>query len=141
MASSVLLVVAAGAFVELVIQATCLPVRPTVLRSCLRLTAADQPNGVVTTALAGTGGRYGWNDPPETRFARGDSAVRGGDGQTRTRQHGRLANWPGDVRARLAVVQARQADCQDRQLPGRPYGLLHLRPDEDRHGRRRGDGV
>ena len=36
----------------------------------------------------------------------------------------------------LAVVEARQADRQDGQLPSRAPGLLHLGPDESRHGRR-----
>ena len=51
------------------------------------------------------------------------------------------AGRPGHLPARLALVPAREADRQDRQLPGRPHWLLHLRPDESRHGRRRGDGI
>src|SRR6266851_7139440 len=39
------------------------------------------------------------------------------------------------------MVQARQADRADRQLPGGAPGIFHLRPDEGGHGRRPGDGV
>ena len=45
---------------------------------------------------------------------------------------------PGDVPAGLEVVAACQADCQDRQLPGRPHLLLRRRPDAGRH-RHRGE--
>ena len=48
---------------------------------------------------------------------------------------------PGYLRTGMAVVQARQAHRQDRQLPSRGHGLLRLGADEGRHGRRRGNGV
>src|SRR5580700_9155984 len=41
----------------------------------------------------------------------------------------------------MEVVGAREADHQDRQLPGGAYLLLRLRSDDGRHRRRRVDGV
>ena len=79
--------------------------------------------------------RKSFDTPDETR------PFEEGNGQAGGRQHRRRRRRSGDVRARLAVVEARQADRRNRQLPGRPHVLLRLRADEGRHGRRRGDGV
>src|SRR4249920_2140125 len=74
MASSVLLVVAGGVFVELAIQATCLPACLTVLRSVLRRTTQ---HGVGTAVLegreAGMAGmvRKSLDSPEETRAFEG----------------------------------------------------------------------
>jgi hypothetical protein len=61
--------------------------------------------------------------------------LRRSQGQSRLGElEGRPVGRP--FRARLAVVQARQADCQDRQLPGSPRGLVRVRANESGHGRR-----
>ncbi len=41
----------------------------------------------------------------------------------------------------MAVVTAREADREDRKLPGCPHRIFRLRPDEGRDGRRRRDGI
>jgi len=46
-----------------------------------------------------------------------------------------------DVPTGLAMVEGRQAHCQDRKLTVTPHGVLHLRAHEGRDGRRRRAGI
>ena len=76
--------------------------------------------------------RKSFDSPEEVRPFEGDS------GKLELVNPDAGAGRPRDVQTRLEVVRARQADRRDRQLPGGPRLLLHLRPDEGRDGRRRG---